>query len=296
MTVSTLIQWCDSTVNPVRGCGGCELWNPSRKSCYAGRIHSRFAGKSASYPSPFEEVQIVPGRMNEAAHWSSLRGKERAGKPWLNGLPRLIFVSDMGDALSDEIPFDFLHKEIISSIMTHAGRRHEWLWLSKRPERMAEFSTWFLNRINQCWPQNLWVGTSVTTRATLTRVDALKKVGGEETVRFISVEPQIEAIALGDRLQDVDWVIGGGEAGPKSRPFDLEWSRLMINECRQRQVPFFLKQLGKRPVNGNELMCLKDSHGGNWEEWPEDLRVREMPISNEVPPDLFDVLGSTDAC
>ena len=140
MSVNTTIQWCDSTVNPMQGCDGCELWTANRRSCYAGRIHSRFAGKSAAYPAPFEDVRPVAGRMTEAALWSSLRDLDRVEKPWLNGLPRLIFMSDMGDALSENISFEFLHREIISSVMTHRGRRHHWLWLTKRPERMAEFS------------------------------------------------------------------------------------------------------------------------------------------------------------
>lgn len=291
MSLVTGIQWCDSTVNPVHGCGGCELWTANRHSCYAGRIHSRFAGKTGAYPAPFEEVREIPGRMSEAAHWSSLRDKDRQDKPWLDGLPRLIFMSDMADALSEGVLFEFLHREIISSVVTHHGRRHHWLWLTKRPERMVEFSTWFMKQTGQHWPQNLWVGTSVTTQGTLTRVDALARVGDTETMRFLSVEPQIESISLADRIQCLDWVIAGGESGPQSRPFDLEWSRQLTQECRRHGVPFFLKQLGANPIEGARKIHLKDSHGGDWAEWPDDLRVREMPISAETSADLFEILA-----
>ncbi len=106
----------------------------------------------------------------------------------------------------------------------------------------------------------------------------------------------------------IDWVIQGGESGPGARPFDLAWARLIRDQCRAAGVPYFLKQLGARasdPVNGLAgarlkvpeegrdmdlvlrnvlwiggaliLRRLKDPHGGDMSEWPEDLRVRQFP-------------------
>ena len=135
----------------------------------------------------------------------------------------------------------------------------------------------------------------MTTAATLTRIDALERVGDSDTVRFLSVEPQVESIVLANRIHHLDWVIGGGESGQASRPFDLEWSRRLIDECRQHRVPFFLKQLGAKPVQGTRQLKLRDSHGGDWTEWPEDLRVREMPISLEPLGDLFEILAGTNS-
>src|SRR5947209_4800723 len=106
MSRHTAIQWCDSTVNPTMGCEGCELWNPTRRSCYAGVLHQRFGGHSPGYAPAFEQVTRFPGRMAEAAHWRDLRGTVRPDKPWLSGLPRGIFISDMSDALSSSVPFD----------------------------------------------------------------------------------------------------------------------------------------------------------------------------------------------
>src|SRR3954470_14030288 len=100
MSKSTPIQWCDSTVNPVMGCGGCELWDKDRKTCYAGTLHGRRAGQKG-FARTFLSPTLFPGRLEGAARCPDLAGWARADKPWLDGLPRLIFVSDMGDALSE---------------------------------------------------------------------------------------------------------------------------------------------------------------------------------------------------
>jgi protein gp37 len=94
----TNIQWCDSTVNPVAGCAGCELWTASAKRCYAGFLHTRFPTNPGFSPE-FLKPKLFLGRMADAAAWPDLIGTRRPEKPWLDSLPRLIFVSDMGDAL-----------------------------------------------------------------------------------------------------------------------------------------------------------------------------------------------------
>jgi protein gp37 len=120
----------------------------------------------------------------------------RKDKPWLNGLPRLIFVSDMSDALSEAVEFSYLKREVIEVVQGELGRRHCWLWLTKRPQRMAEFSKY----IQQTWPVNLWVGTSITTQKSTARIKRLLKVGDGNSVRFLSVEPQWESVELSDRV------------------------------------------------------------------------------------------------
>src|SRR5690242_4986762 len=154
MAEKTGIQWCNSTVNPTMGCDGCELWEPGRGICYAGLDHERKAGRNPGYAPTFEEVTRFPGRMKKAAAWRSLAGMARLDKPWLDGLPRLIFVSDMSDALSLAVSFEYLEDEVISTVESAAGRQHRWLWLTKRPARMREFSSW----LQRPWPPNLWVG------------------------------------------------------------------------------------------------------------------------------------------
>ena len=80
--------------------------------------------------------------MAEAAAWSDLRGKARPDKPWLDGLPRLIFTADMTDSLCPSVSLEYLKEEVIENVIGDKGQRHCWLWLTKRANRMASFSTW----------------------------------------------------------------------------------------------------------------------------------------------------------
>src|SRR5437667_9313219 len=104
MSEKTKIQWCDSTANPTMGCDGCELWNPKTgvRTCYAGMLHTRWPNHRG-FAKDFLVPEMFPGRMEKAAAWPDLNGKDRPGSPWLDGLPRLIFISDMGDSLSKRI-------------------------------------------------------------------------------------------------------------------------------------------------------------------------------------------------
>ncbi len=279
MAKTTKIQWCDSTVNPVMGCGGCELWTATTKACYAGNLHGRFGRTNPGYANQFEAPETFDGRMQEAAGWKGLAGTVRPEKPWLNKRPRLIFVSDMGDALSTSIPFDYLRDEIIEAVVSEGGQQHCWLWLTKRPGRMASFSDWLLKQ-EISWPTNLWAGSSVTGPESYGRAKDLLSVGDDDTVRFLSVEPQLAELDISRIVSRYDWVIHGGESkqrGNETRPFHLEWAEDLLDACRAAEVAYFLKQLGSDVRHEGERLTLDDGHGGDWAEWPEHLRVRQMP-------------------
>lgn len=292
MSQTTNIQWCDSTVNPVMGCAGCELWNGERKTCYAGQLH-RLRKTHKGFSPNFDTPKLFPGRMATAARWADLSGTKRPDKPWLNGLPRLIFVSDMGDALSERsaigpdnarlgggVPFGFLKAEIIDAVSSGAGQRHTWLWLTKRPHLLRSFSQWLDQKHGLSLPANLWVGTTVTGTSTLPRIDELRHVGGKATVRFVSAEPLWGAVKLGRRLHGISWVVVGGESrqGSEAKPFQIEWAQALRDECAKAGAAFFLKQLGTRPTFGGRPLTIGGGfHAGDWTTWPRDLRVREMP-------------------
>jgi len=283
------IQWCDSTVNGTTGCDGCELWPGP---CYAGYLHTTRLALSlpALYARDFTEVRLAPGRMVKAAGWADMRGRARPTKPWIPPeTPRLIFVGDMGDLFSKAVPFDYVYKEVIVNARSAKGSRHNWLLLTKYPRRMAEFADLLISQ-NDPWPENVWAGTSVTRAKTLSRLDHLKRVPAR--IRYVSVEPMLENIDLTPYLRWLSWAILGGESDQsphKARPFDLACARSIRDQCKTAGVPFFLKQLGSRPYDSNIKMharnqervtnevSLRDSHGGDMTEWPEDLRVREMP-------------------
>lgn len=159
------------------------------------------------------------------------------------------------------------------------------------------------------WPlPNVWLGTSVEDQpAADTRIPHL--LATPAAVRFLSCEPLLGPVTfdlswwgrcfhLGFAGRDaeanhlncachLDWVIIGGESGVGARPMDLAWVRSLLAQCRAAGVAPFVKQLGAKPYNGHDQLAydtvlsprlkLRDRHGGNWDEWPADLRVREFP-------------------
>src|SRR5262245_31262275 len=137
MPATTPIAWCDSTVNLMMGCDGCELWNPAAgvRHCYAGALTGRHAGRKG-WPDAFDRPALFPHRLDEALRWPDLTGKPRPGKPWLDGLPRLLFLNDMGDTFTEGLALDWLAPHLPRM----AASPHQWLLLTKRPRRMAEFS------------------------------------------------------------------------------------------------------------------------------------------------------------
>ena len=293
MGAMTGIQWCDSTVNPVSGCDGCELWQSGKGGpCYAGNLQTWRLSKSLPhlYSSNFSEVRTIAGRMAEAAKWGDLRGKGRPGKPWLDGRPRMIFVGDLGDVLSKGVPFEFLRDEVIDTARFTPGSRHVWLVLTKRPARLAEFAGWLLLQ-GIHWPDNVWAGTSVTDQKTArTRIPALQEVPA--AVRFVSAEPlrgPVDLLDLGDDVaafnvwerKEISWVVVGGESRQnryEPTPFHLAWARTLRDQCRNSATPFFFKQQGARPVGSAGVeIDFGSSHGDEWDTIPPDLQIREVP-------------------
>lgn len=285
MGATTDIQWCDTTVNPTSGCDGCELWIPGRGGdCYAGHIHNRFS-PSVAYPGAFERIDLHAGRMARAAALPSMTGISRPGKPWLATLPRFIFVGDMADNFSRDVPLEYLCREVVSVVLSGAGRRHFWLWLTKQPTRMLQLCRDYLD---SRWPDNLMAMVSVTSDKTLKRLDVLREIPAR--YRGVSAEPLLGPLFLQGRLGGMHWLITGGLSG-SNQVTRLEALRRVKLAGEEAGVPVFIKQLGATP--GGEWGCdevppplgsaekkwfLKDKKGGDWSEWPLDLKVREMPV------------------
>lgn len=307
----TDIQWCHSTINPTTGCDGCELWAGDDRTCYAGNYHEdRMANALPQlYAKDFKEVRLAPNRMRNAAGWSDLlkvtgsveAKRQHAAKPWLDGLPRLIFISDMSDALSDAVPFEYLQTEVIETVASVRGKRHMYLWLTKQPARAVEFELWLRERDIE-WPKNLGMGTSLTTQATLPRAMTLARHSAP--YKYLSIEPMrgpVDLSRLGElpRGTFAQAILGGGSGNEKVAT-EILWFYRLLRQCRELGIPPFVKQLGSRvhmsfstwqsafqqltdkhdftlDEAGASMGIWRgyDSHGGDWIEWPEDLRVRD---------------------
>jgi len=238
---------------------GTDITNPDKRT-------------NPGYAAQFEILTKYPGRTAVAAAQSDLYQKPHKDKPWLNYLPRTIFVSDMSDALSKEIEFVYLETEIVDVAASKRGSQHIWLWLTKIPQRMAEFGRW-LEKRGKKWPDNLVAMTTVTDQKTAVRVKHLKTVPAR--FKALSVEPLFEKVIL--PMDGIDWCIVGGQSGPQSQSFDLAWAESLVEQCKASGTAMFMKQLGAKPEAKGVKIELEDPHGGDWNEWPAHLRVRDVP-------------------
>lgn len=297
MSDKTGIQWCDATWNPT---SGCDRVSPGCDHCYAMTLAKRLkAMGSPRYQVDGDPRTSGPG-FGVQAHAVALDQPLRWTKP------RRIFVNSMSDLFHDQVPTEFIAE--VFAIMA-ACPQHTFQVLTKRHGRMrsllnsAEFrdtvTIWATAvmrkhdsspRIipSETWPlPNVWLGVSAEDQPWADiRVAALEATPA--AVRFVSAEPLLGPVTFrwakwlgqepGDRhhldgLRKIDWLIIGGESGPGARPMDPDWARSLVSECQEAGVAPFVKQLGAcwaREHGG-------DSHGGDWDLWPADLRIREFP-------------------
>jgi len=256
MAKGTKIEWCDDTVNAPMGCDGCELWDPKKRVriCYAGQQTTRMLsrGPLKGWPAAFDQPTIFPGRIATAARRRDLTGTARPEKPWLDGMPRVIFVNDMGDTFTASLPDDWLAPEL--PVM--AASPHYWLLLTKRPDRQRAFS------LRHELPRNVWCGTSITSPQDQ-RLRYIMRTRAR--VRWVSYEPMLAAVDWRPWFeQGLNWLIVGGESGPGFTPMDVSWLTATVEQCREAGVPLFVKQdSGRRPGRKGRI--------------PDELWVREYP-------------------
>jgi hypothetical protein len=115
--------------------------------------------------------------------------------------------------------------------------------------------------------------TSVLDQEMAVHVKHLKRIPAK--VRGLSVEPLWEEVNLD--LDGIDWVIVGGESGKTAKLFDIAWARALRDRCLAEGKAFFMKQFGANSYQDGQQIVLQDPHGGDWNEWPEDLRLRDFP-------------------
>jgi protein gp37 len=143
----------------------------------------------------------------------------------------MIFVNSMSDVFHEQMPITYL-RQIFEVI--EAAEQHTFQVLTKRHERLVELAPLLP------WPRNLWMGVSVENQKYAHRVDFLRRVPA--AVRFLSCEPLLGPLQL--QLDGIDWVITGGESGPKYRPIEADWVRSIRDQCGTAGVAFFHKQWG----------------------------------------------------
>ena len=163
--------------------------------------------------------------------------------------PRRIFVNSMSDLFHDNATHEFTAR--CFEVMLRANW-HTYQILTKRPHRMADYSRRFEELHGRAIPGHIWLGTSIENADLLFRMDELRMVRCK--TRFISFEPLLGPVGPMN-LDDIHWVIIGGESGTGYRPVKKEWILDIISQCQHQDVPVFFKQWGgPRPKsNGRHI-------------------------------------------
>lgn len=257
MAENSKIEWCDHTVNLWWGCAkvhtGCL-------NCYAEHL-SDTRYKNNLWGERTERKAIKSA-------WKDLDKYQNDAKK--KDIFYVVFIGSMMDIFEDSkklqkndmIAFDTtnnLRNYLFQKIDTGQYPNLVFLFLTKRPQNIA------VHLPNHWWadcPKNVWFGTSISDVKTIEFGSDLVKNTPKKANRFLSIEPQIQSIMtvdFGGLLHSINWVIQGGESGPKKRNFDILWAYQMKEACETYKVPYFFKQIDKI------------------QEIPEDLQIREFP-------------------
>lgn len=267
MGESTAIAWTDHTFNPW---WGCTRVSPGCEHCYAEAFAKR-TGKA-------EWGKNAERRFFGDKHWAE--PKKWNAKAAREGVRRRVFCASMADVFEDRDDLNDARDVLFDLIMFETPWL-DWQLLTKRPENVLRMvpPRWLDAEAyygTDGWPDNCWIGTTVEDqeRAHL-RIPHLLAIPAP--VRFLSCEPLIGEVRLARWLWNVEqgaqptpsnaiqWVIVGGESGPKYRPLDLRHARILQRECDHAGVPFFFKQVGGRtPTTGGDTL-----DGQTYKAFPE---------------------------
>lgn len=324
------IEWTDKTWNPTVGCSkvsaGC-------KNCYAETMHARLTGMRApKYAEPFTVVKPWPEHLAEPLRW------KKPSRIFVNSMSDL-FHEDVSDEYIAAV-FGVMAacpQHTFQVLTKRAERMARWMLSEKMPD-LCNSACRYLDSIGfergcgsafdpSNWPlPNVWPGVSVENQEQAdARIPYLLSVPA--AVRFLSCEPLLGPLNLfqatperpgaGDRVCEfsarntpfadyVNWVIVGGESGIGSRPFQFEWARSIVQQCKDAGVACFVKQVGANPhgewgpgdppmhyvyditvdppEDRHELRRCKNGRwkltskkGNDISEFPIDLQVREFP-------------------
>ncbi len=247
MADGSSIEWTEATWNPVTGCtevsAGCD-------NCYARSFAERWRGVAGH---PYEQgfdLRFWPDRLDQPSRWKR---------------PRRVFVNSMSDLFHERVPASYIERVLCSM---EQAPQHEFQVLTKRPGRMASV-------MRQLRPEpigHVWFGTTVELDRFAWRVDKLRETPA--VVRFLSLEPLLGPLPS-LCVDDLDWVIVGGESGHGARRMEAAWVRDIQSKCQEAGVPFFFKQLGS--VWASDVG--RRDKGTDLGDIPREFQVREYPES-----------------
>lgn len=262
------IEWTDHSFNPWIGC---QRVSPGCVNCYAETRDNRFHGGDHWGPRGTREI-TSDANWRKPISWNK--------KAAAAGVPAKVFCASLADVFEDRPELHAPRARLFCLIQETPWLI--WQLLTKRPENVMAM-------VPENWqaglPSNVWIGTSVEDqRRADERIPHLLKIPAD--VRFLSCEPLLGPVDFTppefrgtnvnkhDWLQDLDWVIVGGESGPNARPMHPDWARGIRDACRYRtdmgrpwSLPFLFKQWGAYGPWLNEAHfthCGEEKHAHAW--------------------------------
>lgn len=219
----TLISWTDHTFNAWIGC---TRWSDGCVNCYAERIATQKMKLGRVWGNGSTRHRTSIDYWKQPYQWDSeARGSKRRAR---------VFCGSMMDWAEDHPDAEAIRPDLWRII--DSCQNLDWLLLTKRADRIRESlpPDWNSN------PRaNVWLGVSVESIKHADRIEHLRRIPA--AVRFVSYEPALGPLHEAD-LSGIDWIIFGGESGPKRRPCELEWARQMRKACEKLGIAFFFKQ------------------------------------------------------
>ena len=231
------IEWTEMTWNPVTGC---DKVSEGCLHCYAESFARRLqAMGNGKYRHGFE-LTLHPEVLQEPFRWKK---------------PRMVFVNSMSDLFHKDIPVEYIRQ--VFSVMQQ-NPQHVFQVLTKRADvlRYYDGEGWLK------WLHNIWMGVTVENARNMGRIDLLRQT--DARVKFLSCEPLLGPLPDLD-LDDIDWVIVGGESGRSARPMNPEWVQEIREQCIAADTAFFFKQWG----GTNKKKAGRVLDGRVWDQVPE---------------------------
>lgn len=257
------IEWTDTTWNPVRGCSeisegcrNCYAMRDAWRMAYPGGPYDYLVRHSSKGPVWTGQVRLIEAKLDEPLRW-------RTG--------RRIFVNSMSDLFHERLTFDQITR-VMDTV--RASPQHVYQILTKRADRMIEFLNWY----GHTFRRRVQFGVSVeNVSAWVVRVPILLQL--KTGLRWVSAEPLLEplltaaearsgnALLMMRELAELDWLVIGGESGPKARPCSVPWIETLIDATVAQSVPVFVKQLGGHPdKRGGDKALIR---GALWRQYPD---------------------------
>ena len=245
MAGKSTIEWTDMTWNPATGC---TKVSPGCKNCYADVMANRLhAMGKKKYTNKFEYTE----------HITSIEDPLKLKRP------RMIFVNSMSDFFHERSTIPFMMKCFETMLRTP---QHTYQILTKRPQKMLEFSKLFEEHHDIKIPPHIWMGVSVESQPYMERIEYLRQVRCH--IKFISFEPLLSDIK-DICLTGIDWSIIGGESGRGYRAVKSQWINNIIQQCQAQNVPVFFKQWGGiTPKSGGRTI-----NGRTYDEYPDVSKI-----------------------